>query len=184
MLVTRETIASSKSRSTQATVQTITQLLNYAVAHSDAIIRYTTIDMYLHIHSDASYLFKVHTKIHTDGTFFLSSNSSYPTMTPPPTNRPQLHNGAIHTISSMLRDIMASATESALTTLFHNAHNAHDAPLAPPSLKWDIHKAPHPSKPTMHVPPASPTKQLSNADPKQSACIFTGSETESNKANS
>jgi hypothetical protein len=77
---------------------------------------------------------------------------------------------------------MASATKSELTALFHNTRDA--APLRTAlKMKWDIHKVPHPSKPTMHALSVSPMKQLSNTDPKQSTCIFTGSATESNKDN-
>jgi hypothetical protein len=56
MLVALGTIASNQSRGTQATAQALTQLLNYAAAHPYTTVRYTASDMYLHIHSDASYL--------------------------------------------------------------------------------------------------------------------------------
>jgi hypothetical protein len=56
MLVALGTIASNQSKGMQATAQALTQLLNYAAAHPDATVRYTPSDMYLHIHSDASYL--------------------------------------------------------------------------------------------------------------------------------
>jgi hypothetical protein len=80
--------------------------------------------MYLHLHSDASYLSKAHTKSHSSGTFLLSSKPIDPTMTPPPTTRPPPHNGAIHTTISILRNIMASVTEAELTVLFHNTPDA------------------------------------------------------------
>jgi hypothetical protein len=56
MLVALGTLTSSQSKGTQATAQAITQLLNYATAHPDAVIRFTTSDTYLHVHIDASYL--------------------------------------------------------------------------------------------------------------------------------
>jgi hypothetical protein len=99
ILVALGTIASSQSKGTQATVQAITHLLNYATSHPDAVIRYTTIDMYLHVHSNASHLSKAQAKSRASGTFSLSSKPSDPTMTPPSTARPPSYNGAIHTIS-------------------------------------------------------------------------------------
>jgi hypothetical protein len=56
MLVALGTLASNQSKGTHATAQALTQLLNYAAAHPDVTLRYTASDMYLHIHSDTSYL--------------------------------------------------------------------------------------------------------------------------------
>jgi hypothetical protein len=56
MLVAPGTIASNQAKGTHATAQALTQILNYASTHPDATVRYTASDMYLHIHSDASYL--------------------------------------------------------------------------------------------------------------------------------
>jgi hypothetical protein len=56
MLVALGTIASNQSKGTHATAQALTQLFNYAAAHPDATFRYAASDMYLHIHSNASYL--------------------------------------------------------------------------------------------------------------------------------
>jgi hypothetical protein len=50
--------------------------------------------------------------------------------------------------------------------------------------KWDTRKLPHPSKPTMHAQLASPMKRLNSVAQKPSTCAFTGSATESSKANS
>jgi hypothetical protein len=123
MLVALGTIASNQSRGTQATAQALTQLLNYAAAHPDATVRYTASDMYLHIHSDAYYQSEAKSISRGGGTFFLSSRPPDPSATPDPNATPPPHNGAIHTISSITRNVMASATEAELSAVFHNARD-------------------------------------------------------------
>jgi hypothetical protein len=125
MLVALGTIVSNQSKGTQATAQALTQILNYAAAHPDATVRYTASDMYLHIHSDsdASYLSKAKARSRAGGTFFLSSRPPDPSATPHPDATPPPHNGAIHTISSIMRNVMASATEAELGAVFHNARD-------------------------------------------------------------
>jgi hypothetical protein len=123
MLVALGTIASNQSKGTQATAQALTQLLNYAAAHPGATVCYTASDMYLHIHSDASYLSEAKSRSRAGGTFFLSSRPPDPSATPDPNATPPPHKGAIHTISSIMRNVMASATEADLGAVFHNARD-------------------------------------------------------------
>jgi hypothetical protein len=123
MLVALGTIASNQFKGTHATAQALTQLLNYASAHLGATVRYTASDMYLHIHSDASYLSEAKAQSGAGGTFFLSSRPPVPTETPSPTAAPPPYNGAIHTISSIMRNVMTSATEAELGAVFQNARD-------------------------------------------------------------
>jgi hypothetical protein len=127
MLVALGTLASQQANSTQATAKAATQLLNYAAAHPDANIRYIPSDMYLHIHSDVSYLSEAHVRSRVGGTFFLSSRPKNASAAPSPSTMPPPHNGAVHTLSSIVRNVMASATEAELAALFHNAR--HGIPL-------------------------------------------------------
>jgi hypothetical protein len=121
ILVALGTIASKKSKGTHATSQAVTQLLNYAAAHPDATARYHASDMCLHIHSDASYLSEAHVRSQAGGNFFLSNK---PTTPPDPTkNPPPPYNGPIHTISAIMANVMASATEAEFGALFHNARD-------------------------------------------------------------
>jgi hypothetical protein len=120
MLVALGTIASNKSKGTHTTTQALTQLLNYAAAHPDATAIYTASDMYLHIHSDASYLSEAKARSRAGGTFFLSSKPHDPSTAPSPTATPPPYNGAIHTISSIMRNVMASATEAELGAVLQN----------------------------------------------------------------
>jgi hypothetical protein len=53
MLVALSSLAAAPT--TQATAKAITQLLNYASTHPDAVLSYQASDMILHVHSDASY---------------------------------------------------------------------------------------------------------------------------------
>ena len=56
MLKAIGTIATQQSTPTEATMQAVTKLLNYAASHPDAQLQYTASDMILWIDSDASYL--------------------------------------------------------------------------------------------------------------------------------
>jgi hypothetical protein len=123
MLVALGTIASTQFKGTQATTQALPQLLNYEAAQTDATVRYTASDMYLYIHSDASVLSEAKARSRAGGTFFLSSRPPDPSATPIPTVTPPPYNGAIHTISSIMRNVMASTTEAELGAVFQNARD-------------------------------------------------------------
>jgi hypothetical protein len=123
MLVALGTFTSNQSKGTHTTVQALTQLLNYAAAHPDATVRYTASDMFIHIHSDASYLSEAKSRSRNGGTFFLSSRPPDPSATPSPTATPPPYNGAIHTISSIMRNGMASTTEAELGAVFQNIND-------------------------------------------------------------
>ena len=98
MLVALGTLALVQTKGTKATAQAVTHLLNYCATHPDAVVRYHASDMYLHIHSDASYLSESKARSHTGGIFFLSSRPSDPTKTLEPTSMLPPFNGAIHII--------------------------------------------------------------------------------------
>jgi hypothetical protein len=123
MLVALGTIASNQSKGTCAAAQALTQLLNYAAAHPDATVRYTASDMYIHIHSDASYLSEAKARSRAGGTFFLSSKPHDPSTVPSPTATLPPYNGTIQTISSIMWNVMASATEAELGAVFQNARD-------------------------------------------------------------
>ena len=77
--------------------------------------------MILHIHSDASYLSDPKACSRVGGHFLLSSNSDDPSKQP---TTPAPNNGALHTVSVILKNVMSSATEADLAGLFHNAKYA------------------------------------------------------------
>ena len=88
--------------------------LDYCATHPDAMIRYHASDMVLRIHSDATYISEPKVKSRVGGHHFLSNNSMYETP----------NNGAILTIAKLLKNFMASATESEIAGIFHNAKEA------------------------------------------------------------
>jgi hypothetical protein len=123
MLVSLSTIASQQFKGTQATAKALTRLLNYAAAHPDATVRYHASDMYLHVQSDASYLSEASARSRASGTFFLVKRPTDPSKPQAPTAIPPPQNGAIHLISTIMRNFMASAMEAELGALFHNARD-------------------------------------------------------------
>ena len=120
MLVALGTLASAQTKGTHATLQALVKLLNYAASHPNAVIRYTRSGMILHIHSDASYLSETEARSRAGGFFFLSDKSNPDDKNAPP---PKL-NGAIHIVSTIMGNVMSSATEAEVGALFHNAQDA------------------------------------------------------------
>lgn len=120
MLVTLGTLAAAQSKGTKATAEACKKLLNYAATHPDAEIRYIASDMILHVHSDASYLSESQARSRAGGFFFLSDKTD---LSDPDCPTPKI-NGAVHIISSILNNVMASATEAEVGALFHNAQDA------------------------------------------------------------
>jgi hypothetical protein len=80
--------------------------------------------MILHIHSDASYLSELKARSRAGGIFFLSDLAADPTATPDPNAEPPPNNGAIHMVSSIMQQVLASATEAEFGALFYNAKEA------------------------------------------------------------
>jgi hypothetical protein len=123
MSVALGTIASQQSKGTQATAQALTQLLKYAAAHPDPTVRYHTSGMYLHVRSDVSYMSEASARSRAGGIFFLIQRPTDPSKPPAPTAIPPPQNGAIYIISTIMRNVMASAMEAELGALFHNARD-------------------------------------------------------------
>ena len=72
-----------------------------------------------------------------------------PTITPTP-------NGAIHTVSNIMKNFMSSATEAESGGLFHNTKGS--AMLCITLSEMGSLNRPRPSKPTIPTPPESPTE--------------------------
>ena len=95
MLTDIGSISAQQSKVTEITYADTLWLLNYAVTHPNAKIRYTASNMILYIHSDVSYLSEPQARSRAGGHYFLGDKR--PDMTTPPTNRSRL-NGPIHSI--------------------------------------------------------------------------------------
>jgi len=119
MLVALGTLASQQAKGTEATMDALVHLLNYAATHPEAKIRYHASDMVLHIVSDASYLSASEARSRLGGYFFLSKNMGpdIPSAdaAAPPFNAP------IHVNSSIIKAVLSSAAEAELGALFFNA---------------------------------------------------------------
>jgi hypothetical protein len=120
MLVALGTLATAQSNGTEKNDQALICLLNYAATNPGACIRYKASNMVLYIHSNASYLSEAKARSHVGGHFFLSTKSTNPKKTlvrlPP-------NNGAIHTVISIFRNVMSSATEAKFAGLYQNARD-------------------------------------------------------------
>eukprot|EP00804_Cyclotella_cryptica_P024346 CCRYP_015313-RA/>CCRYP_015313-RA protein AED:0.39 eAED:0.35 QI:0/0/0/1/0/0.2/5/0/357 len=77
-------------------------ILDYALSHPNAGVTYQASDMILAAHSDASYLSNQSARS-SAGNFFLSENDHYPN-----------NNGAVLTISQIIKVVMSSAAEAEL----------------------------------------------------------------------
>jgi hypothetical protein len=120
MFVALGALAAAQSQGTEATAKALAHLLDYAFTHPDAAIWYSASGMVLYIHSDASYLSERKSRSRVGGHFFLSNTPTDPTA--PPSNTVP-NNGAIHTVSNILKNVMSSATEAEFAGLFHNARD-------------------------------------------------------------
>ena len=120
MLVALGTLAAAQTKGTKATLQACRRLLDYATTHPDAVVRFTKSGMVLHIHSDASYLSESQARSRAGGTFFLGDATCDTSPTGPPTKI----NGAVHIVSKIMTNVMASATEAEVGALFHNSQEA------------------------------------------------------------
>jgi len=118
LLVALSTLATQQAHGTQATMEALTQLLNYCATHPNAVIRYHASDMVLWTHSDASYLTAPKGCSCAAGYSFLSTRPCSP---PTATDPAPPDNGPVHVLCQIMHHIVASATEVELGALFLNA---------------------------------------------------------------
>jgi len=119
MLVALGSLSSAQSKGAERTMEAMTQLLDYAATHPDAILRYHRSGMILIIHSDASYLSEPKARSRVGGFFYLGREVGEGE---DPTKQPI--NGAIHVVSNIMTNVMASAAEAETAGLFTNAQEA------------------------------------------------------------
>jgi hypothetical protein len=110
-------VATKQTKATEKTQAAMNQLLDYLDTHPDATIRYHASDMILHIHSDASYLSVSNARSRLGGLFLLGNKSP----------EQDTLNGSILNITSFIKNVVASASESEVGACFHNAQSG--APL-------------------------------------------------------
>ena len=106
-------LATQHTAPTKNTMTLVKQFLDYAATHPDAIITYHASDMVLSSHSDASYLSESKSRSQAGGNFFMSNDSPIPA-----------NNGAVVTISQIIKSLITSAAEAELGALFINCREA------------------------------------------------------------
>jgi hypothetical protein len=110
-------IATEQTKATEKTQAAANQMLDYLATHPDATIRYHAPNMILYIHSDASYLLVSNDQSRLGGLFFFGNKHP---------EQDQL-NGSILNVTSVIKNVVASAAESEVGACFHNAQSG--APL-------------------------------------------------------
>ena len=131
LLTALSAIAARQSNGTQAVSDACHQLLDYVATHPDAGIRYHTCDMILAVLTDASYLSKIGGKSRAAGHFYLTNR-----------NDEDFNNGAILTLSSIIKDVISSASDVELAALYYGCKQA--APIHV-TLKERGHPQPAPT---------------------------------------
>ena len=104
------TIASSHFSPTEYKLKRTHQFIDYDITHSDTILTYTTIDMLLAAHSDASYLREPKARSYAWVNFFLTGDTSNPTDI-----------GSVLNIAQIIKAVMNSAEEAHLGEILINA---------------------------------------------------------------
>ena len=116
-------------------MKNLQQFLDYAATQEPAVLTYRKSDMVLAVHSDASYLNEENARSRAGGHHYLSENTQFPP-----------NNGAIHNIAEIIKQVMSSAAESELGSLYINARKAVEErnileelghPQPPPPIQTD-----------------------------------------------
>ena len=131
LLTALSAITARQSNGTQAVAEACHQLLDYVATHPNAGIRYHACDMILTVHTDASYLSELGGKSRAAGHFYLTNQ-----------NDEDFNNGAILTLSSIIKHVMSFASEAELAALYYGCKQA--APIRV-TLKEMGHPQPAPT---------------------------------------
>jgi hypothetical protein len=113
VLVSINDIVTEQRKSTEKTQAATNQLLDYLATNPDATIRYHAPYMILHIHSNASYLSVSHAHSCLGGLFFCGEK--------PP--KEDTLNESILNVSSVIKNVVASAAESEVGACFQSAQS-------------------------------------------------------------
>ena len=89
------------------------QFLDYVATHPDAIVTYHASNMFLAVHSDASYLSESNARSRAGRHCFMSNDFADP---------PNI--GAVLAVSQTIKAVMSSAAEAKLGDLFINCREA------------------------------------------------------------
>lgn len=127
ILVALGTLASSQASPTEESERHLHFLLDYVASHPNSTITFGASDMKLRLHSDASYLSEPQARSRAGGHFFFGHEED--------------RNSPVHTVSIILRNVVASAAEAEFAAIFHNAQEAE-------ALRTALSEMGHPQGPT------------------------------------
>ncbi len=111
LLAALNAITSCQLTATVHMKQLVHTLLDYVAMYPNAGIIYQVSDMVLYAHADASYLNKTKSRSRAGAHIYLSEDDPIPRL-----------NGAVLTIATIIKFVMASAAEEELAALFIAAH--------------------------------------------------------------
>ena len=113
MLVALGDLSSQQAKATAKTYDKFIWFLNYATTHPGATIRYHSIGMILHVHSDAFCLSALRTRSRAGGHYILTDPLNEATTLPK-------SNGPIHSVSKIMDNFMGSAAEAKIGAAYIN----------------------------------------------------------------
>ena len=102
-------------------------LLNFCANNRNQKVRYYASDMQMWGHTDASYLYVSKARSRDAAYFYLSKDDGYLLPTNHKLKLPARPNGAVHVMSTVMRQVLSSATEAEVCATFQGCQYA--APL-------------------------------------------------------
>jgi hypothetical protein len=131
LLPALSSIATKQAAPTAKMMAKVKQLLDYILTQEEAILTYrASSDMVLSVHSNAGYCNEKKARSRAGGHFYFSNNDPIPP-----------NNGAIFTITTIIKNVMSSAAEAELGALYLNTKET-------VYLQQIILKMGHPQPPT------------------------------------
>ena len=106
-------IAGRQADATENVEKEVKHFMDYCATHPNAVVRFMASDMVLALHSDASYLSEPGAKSRAGGHFYLKNKTDKDT-----------NNGAVLTLSKIIKHVMTSANEAEIAALFLNCKAA------------------------------------------------------------
>ena len=141
---TLSSIAAGQSKATQQLKKEVEHFLDYCATHPNAMMRFHASDMILALHSNGSYLPEPESKSQAAGHFYLTNKDNQ-----------DLNNGAILTLSKIIKHVMGSAGETEVASLYYNCKNAL-------SLRRALEEMGHPQPKTPAIIDNSTAEELLN----------------------
>jgi hypothetical protein len=108
LLTALSSITARQANGTTAVAKSCQQFFNYIATHPNAGILYKSCNMILAVHTEASYLSEQNGKIRASAHFYLTNHEDK-----------EFNNGAILTLSLIIKHVMSSASKAESATLYY-----------------------------------------------------------------